>query len=277
MRCGTMPRSSNGGQHPAPAPHERPVADHPDCSCRCRSGRRGAPPARDSVQLHLVLGPRDRHPPARPARLGRPRPAARRAPHRPLGAHAVRGAGRHLGGPAQSLPAGRPARQPAPARPADRGAAPPPRRGRQAAHAVGRPGPRRGRRRAAGAFPGRGRGLRGPVPRRLRPQEADRPRPLARDRQGQHQVRRPVARLARHRRDRLARRVPVRGAHAGHRGGDGRPGRRLHRARPDHHPARRRHRLHRRRGAVDLVERGHQHREARGDERGRDDGAARRR
>ncbi len=31
-----------------------------------------------------------------------------------------------------------------------------------------------------------------------------------RDRQGQHQVRRPVARLARHRRHRLARRVPVR-------------------------------------------------------------------
>ena len=42
--------------------------------------------------------------------------AARRAPHRPLGAHALRGAGRHLGRAAQSLPAGRPARQPAPAR-----------------------------------------------------------------------------------------------------------------------------------------------------------------
>ena len=35
-----------------------------------------------------------------------------RAPHRPLGAHAVRGAGRHLGRAAQPLPAGRPARQP---------------------------------------------------------------------------------------------------------------------------------------------------------------------
>ena len=35
-----------------------------------------------------------------------------RAPHRPLGAHALRGAGRHLGGAAQPLPAGRPARQP---------------------------------------------------------------------------------------------------------------------------------------------------------------------
>ena len=35
-----------------------------------------------------------------------------RAPHRPLGAHAVRSAGRHLGRAAQSLPAGRPARQP---------------------------------------------------------------------------------------------------------------------------------------------------------------------
>ena len=44
----------------------------------------------------------------------------------------------------------------------------------------------------------------------------------------------------------------------------------LHRAGPDHHPARRRHRLHRRRGAADLEERGHQHREARGHERGGD-------
>ena len=41
-------------------------------------------------------------------------------------------------------------------------------------------------------------------------------------RQGQHQVRRPVARLARHRRHRLARRVPVRRADARHRGRDGR-------------------------------------------------------
>ena len=51
--------------------------------------------------------------------LGAPMPGTlldelrERAPHRPLGAHAVRGAGRHLGGAAQSLPAGRPARQPA--------------------------------------------------------------------------------------------------------------------------------------------------------------------
>ena len=47
-------------------------------------------------------------------------------------------------------------------------------------------------------------------------------------------------------------------------------GRRLHRARPDDHPARRRHRLHRRRDPADLEERGHQHREARGDDRGRE-------
>ena len=44
----------------------------------------------------------------------------------------------------------------------------------------------------------------------------------AHHRQGQHQVRRPVARLARDRRHRLARRVPVRRAHARHRGRDGR-------------------------------------------------------
>jgi hypothetical protein len=48
------------------------------------------------------------------------------------------------------------------------------------------------------------------------------------------------------------------------------PGGRLRRAGPDHHPARRRHRLHRRRLAADLEERGHQHREARADDRGRD-------
>ena len=41
------------------------------------------------------------------------RRAARRAAHRALGADAVRGARRHLGGRAQSVPAGRPARQPA--------------------------------------------------------------------------------------------------------------------------------------------------------------------
>ena len=46
---------------------------------------------------------------------------------------------------------------------------------------------------------------------------------------------------------------------------------------PDHHPARRRHRLHRRRRAADLEERGHQHREARSAGRGRAGAAARRR
>ncbi len=45
----------------------------------------------------------------------------------------------------------------------------------------------------------------------------------------------------------------------------------LHRARPDHHSARRRHRLHRRRDSADLEQRGHQHRKARSDDRGRDD------
>ncbi len=56
----------------------------------------------------------------------------RGAPHRPLGAHAVRGAGRHLGRAAQSVPAGRPARQPDAGAAADRGAAPPAGRNRQA-------------------------------------------------------------------------------------------------------------------------------------------------
>ena len=53
------------------------------------------------------------------------RRTARRAAHRPLGAHAVRGARRHLGGGAQSLSAGRPARQAEAPPPADRSAAPP--------------------------------------------------------------------------------------------------------------------------------------------------------
>ena len=72
------------------------------------------------------------------------RRAARRAPHRALGAHAVRGAGRHLGRRAQSLPAGRPARQSDAAAAAGRRAAPPPARDRQAAR-----GARRRRRRRA--------------------------------------------------------------------------------------------------------------------------------
>ena len=68
-------------------------------------GRAGRNPAaaRDPVQLHVVLGPRDRHSPAWASRcgvlLGR---IARRAPHRTLGADAVRSAGRHLGRRAQS-------------------------------------------------------------------------------------------------------------------------------------------------------------------------------
>ena len=197
----------------APSRHERPPAADRHRRRR-RSGGRRAAPARDPLQLHLVLRPRDRHPPARRARLGGARHAARRAPHRPLGAHALRGAGRHLGGPAQPLPAGRPARQPAPARPADRGAAPSPGRGREAPHAGRRRGARRRRRRAADAGARRGRVVRGAVSRRLGPEEAHRARALEGDRQGQHQVRRHVARLARHRRHRLARRVPVRRPHA---------------------------------------------------------------
>ncbi len=78
----------------------------------------------------------------------------------------------------------------------------------------------------------------------------------------QHPVRRPRARLARHRRDRLARRVSVRRRLARHRsGGRGRRAR-LHRAGAHHHPARRRHRVHRRRDPADAAGGGRQHREA---------------
>ena len=99
-----------------------------------------------------------------------------RAPHRPLGAHALRGARRHLGRPAQPLSAGRPARQPAPARPLIEALH----------HRLGEVEKRRTpaadaardarRRRAAGAVARRGRGVRGAVPRRLGPAQAHRPR-----------------------------------------------------------------------------------------------------
>ena len=76
-------------------------------------------------------------------------------------------------------------------------------------------------------------------------------RRLARStRQRQHPVRRPRARLPRHRRHRLAGRVPVRRRLPRQRGRSRRGRARLHRARTDDHPARRRHRLHRRRRAA---------------------------
>ena len=120
-------------------------------------------------------------------------------------------------------------------RAADRGAAAPAGRGREAPHA----GRRRARAtRVVGELLDAARdavdALRAPVRRVAEPAQARGTRVLARaHRQGQHQVRRPVARVARHRRDRLARRVPVRRADARHRGRDGGAGRRLHRARPD--------------------------------------------
>ena len=90
--------------------------------------------------------------------------------------------------------------------------------------------------------------------------------------QGQHHVRRPRARVARDRRDRLARRVSVRRAASGHRGRSARPRGGMHRARPHDHSARRRHRLHGRRDPARPALGGDQHREARatvGDRAGR--------
>jgi hypothetical protein len=55
---------------------------------------------------------------------------------------------------------------------------------------------------------------------------------------------------------------------------NGRPGQRLYRTGPDHHPARRRHRLHRRRDSADADVGRHQHRKAAQHGRGRDEGAA---
>src|SRR4029079_2080772 len=58
--------------------------------CAWRTGCREAgfahgnvPPARDSVQLHVVLGSRDRDPASRRADVGAARGSSRRAPHRP--------------------------------------------------------------------------------------------------------------------------------------------------------------------------------------------------
>ena len=105
------------------------------------------------------------------------------------------------------------------------------------------------------------------------PQGAQDPRQAHAPRQ--HRLRRPGPRLARHRCHRLARRIPLRRAHAGQRGRNRPFGARLHRSRPDHHPARRRHRLHRRRRAADAVFGGDQHRKADRHRPGRGTGAGR--
>ena len=75
--------------------------------------------------------PRDRHPPARGGGLGGAGPAPHRTRHRPLGADAVRGPRRHLGGAPQPLPRGRPPHLARAPRRADRRARPPPQRDRQ--------------------------------------------------------------------------------------------------------------------------------------------------
>src|SRR6185312_13688414 len=80
--------------------------------------------ARDPLQLHVLLRPGDRDPPARGAALVADRGAAQRAAHRPLGADALRGPGRYLGGAPQSLSPGRPAREQAPATSPGGGTAP---------------------------------------------------------------------------------------------------------------------------------------------------------
>ncbi len=173
---------------------------------------------------------------------------ARRAPHRPLGPHALRGAGRHLGGAAQPLPGRRPAGQPAPARPAGRGAQPPAwARCRSAAPPTATPSATCSVGELTALVAQAVDRLRRHVPRRGGAAAQGHARAAPAHGQGQHQVRRPVARVARDRRHRLAGGVPLRGADARHRGRDGAAGQGLHRARPDHHSARRRHRLHRRR------------------------------
>ncbi len=237
-----------------------------------------AAPARDPIQLHVVLGSRDRDPPAGRADVAAARRAPRRAAHGTLGPHAVRGARRHLGRRAQPLPAGRPARQPAAAGLAGRRDAPSARGDREAAAAVD--SRRRGRRarRQGGAARRGGARSRRPlcrvVPRDPRAAQAHAARARAPHGEGQRRLRRPRARVARDRRDRLARRVPVRRASSRRRGRGAGAGRRPGRARAHRHPARRRHRLHRRRDSAHPALGGDQHREARASLRGGADRAA---
>ena len=135
LRCGTMPRASCRRRQHRARPMNAPLpltriadADHGVAAA--------APRLREIPYNYTSFSDREIVIRLLGARAWEVlRPAARRAPHRPLGAHALRGAGRHLGRAAQPLPAGRPARQPAPAPAADRGAAPPPGRGREAPHA----------------------------------------------------------------------------------------------------------------------------------------------
>ena len=119
---------------------------------------------------------------------------------------------------------GRPAGQPEAPAAADRRPAPPPGRGREAPHA--RP-PTPQRDALVGELLAPARAAVERFARALPTSvatcaSAARQRAGPRHGQGQHQVRRPVARVARHRRHRLARRVPLRRAHARHRGRDGR-------------------------------------------------------
>ena len=190
--------------------------------------------------------------------------AARRAPHRPLGAHALRGAGRDLGDPAQPLPRGR-APQPAQA----------PRAKRSAACAAG-----------CGEIEARRAGnvkvarllelTRDAVDRfeeefaATRALRAKALRRLARVTRRDNILFDGFARVS-HVTDATDWRVemPFVVLTPGHRGGDPPHGAGADRPRPHHHSARRRHRLHRRRHPAHAPLGGDQHREARDPRRDR--------
>ena len=196
--------------------------------------RRGsAAPARNSVQLHVVLRPRDRDPPAGRGHVAAAVRTARGAPHRALGADAVRSAGRHLGRRPQSVSAGRPARQSEAAGAAGRCHAASAARDRKAGRHRRWRGPRA---RRQGRETDRGGQRRGGslchiVRRNGGVAQAHAPRSRKAHGQEQHRIRRAGARFARDRRHRLARRVSVRRALPRHRRGSTRSGRGLHRAR----------------------------------------------
>src|SRR3569832_802993 len=68
-------------------------------------------PARNSLQLHIVFGPRNSHSPAGRRGMAIARCLAQRAPDRARGPYAVRSVGRYLGRAAQPVSAGRHAGQ----------------------------------------------------------------------------------------------------------------------------------------------------------------------
>ena len=183
------------------------------------------PGSRDSLQLHLVLRPRDRAAAARAPKAGSwsPSCAASAAPAAPR-ACSTRCWARS--GRSSAIPTSRTSSSTGRKRRAE--ALGGMRRRLDEIEARRARQPQGGA--AARAHARGGRPVRGRVRRHARAARQGAAAPVARHAARQHPVRRLRARLARHRRHRLARRDAVRGAHAGHRGRDRPHGEGAHRA-----------------------------------------------